>query len=126
MSGTAYLGRVCPNGAELRRADDLASEAYAVNDVDRYDLAQEAARQYWRCAHTTDNPVTHDIARIEYAEWLAKSFSTSTEFLWHAQEIYDIINEVYISTKNDQVRTNALSARTWFSNWMLAAKAHAQ
>ena len=51
MTGEAYVSRICLNGTEIRRADNLASEAYAVNDDDRYFLPQEAARQYWRCAH---------------------------------------------------------------------------
>jgi hypothetical protein len=125
MTGEAYISRICSNGAEIRRADDVASEAYAVKDDDRYFLAQEAARQYWRCAHITDDPTTHDLARLEYAYWYARSLSTVSEFLRHAQEIYDLFDGVYLSTKNDQVRTNALRLRQWFSAWMLKGKAHA-
>jgi hypothetical protein len=123
MTGEAYVGRICSNGTDLRQADDLASEAYAVNDDDRFFLAQEAARQYWRCAHTTDDPMTHDLARLEYGYWYARSFATVNEFLLHAQEIYNIFDGVYLSTKNDQVRANALRLRQWFSDWMLKDKA---
>jgi hypothetical protein len=123
MTGEAYISRTCSNGAAIRHADDLASEAYAVNDSDRYFLAQEAARQNWRCAHATDDSFTHDLARLEYASWYAKSFSTSYEFLQHAQEVYNIFDEVYVSSKDNQVRANAQRLREWFSAWMRREKA---
>jgi hypothetical protein len=123
MSGSAYLSRVCSNGAALRQADALASEAFAVNDFDRYELAQEAARQYWRCSHNTDNVLAHDVARLYYGMWYAYSFSTHREFLQHAQQIYAIFDGVYVSTQNGEVRTNALRLRNWFDDWMLKEKA---
>ncbi|MGA8574238.1 MAG: hypothetical protein WB609_00935 [Candidatus Cybelea sp.] len=123
MPEVAYLSRVCSNGAALRVADTAASEAQAVNDSDRFELAQEAAREYWRCAHNIDNELAYDIARLQYAIWYAYSFSTHAEFLQHAQQIYGVIDGVYSSTKNEQVRTQASYLRTWFTSWMLKEKA---
>src|SRR5580704_3251107 len=69
----------CPNGTELKRATDAADEAMAVTDFDERYLAQEAARQDYRCAHTTDSPYVHDWARFYYFMYLWDSFSTKGE-----------------------------------------------
>ena len=67
------LVKGCPNGSLLKTAVSSADEAAAVNDEDASSLAREAARQYYRCGHVTDDPYLHDWARFFYFNCLWNS-----------------------------------------------------
>ena len=69
------LSRACPNGQALKAAAEAAEESNAVDDPGARELSREAARQYYRCAHVTDNAYIHDWARLLYFEALIDSFA---------------------------------------------------
>jgi len=100
----------CPNGREIKNAVEAASEASAVNDIDKYELSREAARQLYRCAHTTDDPYLHDWARLVYFQAYWGSFATKSQVNLNGSIVLEGIGELRDGSKYADVRAAASKA----------------
>jgi hypothetical protein len=97
----------CPNGSSLKLAEDAADEAAAVNDADYATLTREAARQFYRCAHVTDNPYLHDWARYFYWTYLWGSLATKGDVNLNGSAILDGLSELAAGSSFADVRKAA-------------------
>lgn len=102
-----YLVAACPNGQALKRAVNALDEAKALNDSGIPKLDREVARQYYRCAHVTDDGYAHDWARLLYFVFLAASLRTDADRGDYAQTILSGIYELAVTSKYADVRAVA-------------------
>ena len=104
------LNTQCPNGAAIRTASEAVSEAAAVHDSDVNALSREAARQYYRCAHVTNNPYVHDWARWFYFVTLWGSFVTKGDVNSYGSEVLDGLSQLAAGSRFGDVRQAATDA----------------
>jgi hypothetical protein len=112
LAGTIgqMLVKDCPNSSLLETAAKSADEAAAVNDDDASSLAREAARQYYRCAHVTDDSYVHDWARFFYFDYLWDSFRTKGDTCTNGKSVLDGLSELAAGSKYSDVRSAATEA----------------
>jgi hypothetical protein len=101
------LTTLCPNGKALKSAVDAADEASAVNDSDAPVLSREAARQYYRCAHVTDEVYLHDWARFFYFVYLWGSFVTKGDVNLNGSGVLDGLSQLAAGSQFGDVRSAA-------------------
>jgi hypothetical protein len=112
VAGTVgqMLVKDCSNGSSLEAAANSADEAEAVNDDDATNLAREAARQYYRCAHVANDPYVHDWARFFYFVYLWSSLKTKGDVCNNGEPVLDGLSELAAGSTFSDVRSAATEA----------------
>lgn len=98
------LWHKCANAAEVRAAAVAADESDAMGDDDRYAKSREAARQFYRCSNSANDPYLHDIAKLFYTSYLITSLRTDGEIAQTGPVVVGSLNDLLQSPFPDVIK----------------------